>query len=307
MPWICSFLTKRSQCVRYHNKCSDFKEISSGVPQGTKLGPILFLVYINDALKDDILNRYKYVDDLSVCESRLYYEASLMQSSLDQLNTWSIRNDMILNSEKCMLMTFSFMKDSPPPPSILLNEKPLDYTETACILGLWLSNNLRWDKHVDVITKKASSRLFWLKKLKSSGLPAQDLCDFYVGYIRPTLEYAAPVWNSNITTQQVMKIERIQKRALRIILGSQYECYTSALAQLGLPSLEKRRETLSLKFAKSLLNSPTFRHWLPPSRSQIHTRCLKGANLLDIPLAKTNRYKNSPIPYFVALLNKQLR
>jgi len=182
---------------------------------------------------------------MSVCESRLYNEACLIQSSLDQLNTWATRNDMILNSEKCILMTFSFMRNCPPPHNILLAGKSLKYTESACILGLWLSSNLRWEKHVDVITKKASSRLFWLKRLKNSGLPVQDLCDFYQGYIRPTLEYAAPVWHSNITTQQVLKIERIQKRALRIIIGSQYVCDNSALDKLDMPSSRKEEKPLA--------------------------------------------------------------
>ena len=210
---------------------------------------------------------------------------------------------MILNGEKCKLLIISFMRDSPPPLEISLNNTSLECTEEACILGVWFTQDLGWGKHVDIITQKASSRLFWLKKLKRFGLPTDDLCEFYQGYIRPTLEYAAPVWSPSITARQSMKIERIQKRALRIILGPQYTCYNEALIYLCLPSLENRRKDLSLKFAKSLLCSPIFRSWLPPTRSEIHARNLKGAHQLCIPLAKTNRYKNSPIPYFTHLLN----
>jgi len=303
LPWLCNFLSNRLQCVRYHGVTSSWREISSGVPQGTKLGPILFLIYINDALREDVLDRYKFVDDLSICESRMFYEPSQVQTSLDELNGWASKNDMILNGEKFKLLMISFMKDCPPPPTISLNDTPLEYTEDACILGLWFSKDLSWSKHVDIITQKASSRLFWLKKLKRFGLPTQDLIEFYQGYIRPTLEYAAPVWSPSITALQSMKIERVQKRALRIILGLHYTCYDEALAHFCLPSLENRRKNLSLKFAKSLFSSPMFRSWLPPTRSEVHGRDLKSANKLCIPSTKTNRYKNSPIPYFTHLLN----
>ena len=113
LPWLCDFLTERTQCVRYRGVISSWVKIASGVPQGTKLGPILFLVFVNDAMQF-FLDRWKYVDDLSLKESRLFSEESSMQTTINQLDTWSSENRMTLNDDKCKLMCITFMKDPIP-------------------------------------------------------------------------------------------------------------------------------------------------------------------------------------------------
>lgn len=305
LPWICSFLNDRTQCVRYRGVTSCWEKIASGVPQGTKLGPVLFLVYVNDAMQF-FLNRWKYVDDLTLKESRLFSEQSSMQTAINQLDTWSSENCMSLNEDKCKLICISFMKDPPPSPVILLNGKAIEYTEDACILGVWISADMKWGKHVTTIIKKASSRLFWLKKLKRSGVCTEDLCAIYLLYVRPVIEYAVPVWHAGLTTLQSQQLERIQKRALRIILGNNYTSYADALSTCNLCTLKARRESLCLKFAKSLMNSPTFRPWLPPTRNTVHNMDLKGGSQLSLPFIRSDRYRNSAIPYFSKLLNSVL-
>ena len=120
------------------------------------------------------------------------------------------------------------------------------------------------------------------------------------------MEYAAPVWHPGLTCQQSDALECIQKRALRIILGSDYTCYAEALCRLNICTLKSRRELLCLKFAKSMFNSPTFRSWLPATRNEVHNRDLKLGLELSIPFARYDRYKNSAIPYFSSLLNTDL-
>ena len=121
----------------------------------------------------------------------------------------------------------------------------------------------------------------------------------------PTLEYACQVWHSSITNQQASAIENIQKRAVRIILGVQYESYTSALHKLGILSLKSRRDDLLLKFGKSLLNSRRFRDMLPPYKDSVSSRELRSSTLTDLvmPKCRTVRFKNSTIPSVVRILS----
>ncbi|CAH1264095.1 Hypp2876 [Branchiostoma lanceolatum] len=99
------------------------------------------------------------------------------------------------------------------------------------------------------------------------------------------------------------QLERIQRRACRIILGRDYPGYAAALTQLGLTTLSERRERLCLKFGRSLLGSQ-FEHWLPSRRSEISGRCTRNGHKLNIPRANALRFSNSPIPYLTKLLNQ---
>lgn len=145
-----------------------------------------------------------------------------------------------------------------------------------------------------------------LKILKKFGLSLADLITVYVGYIRPLTEYAAPVWHAGLTDTQSASLERIQKRCCKIMLGNLYSTYVDALELCNLITLKSRREKLCHTFATSLMQSDEFRHWLPPSRASQHNLNLRSGSKLSIPKWSTKRYRNSPIPYFVQLLNTTL-
>ena len=130
-----------------------------------------------------------------------------------------------------------------------------------------------------------------------------DLVTIYTMYIRPLLEFAVPVWASSITCQQADSIERVQKRALRIIAWPNVLPYTDLLHDLNVTSLKDRRSELVGAFARSLLQSKRHRHLLPQIRKITTGRSLRNAHHLEIPRTRTTRYKQSPIPYFVQLLN----
>ena len=142
-----------------------------------------------------------------------------------------------------------------------------------------------------------------LKVLKKFKLPVCDLLTIYICYVRPLLEYAVPVWNASITVSDVHKLERVQKRALRIILGPDYECYSHALETCNLTTLEIRRQNICFKFANNLYKSEVFNKWLPNKVSEKVQYSLRNANKISQVRCKTNRYKNSAIPYFIDLLN----
>ena len=134
------------------------------------------------------------------------------------------------------------------------------------------------------------------------GFSIRTMYTLYLWYIRTSLEYASPVWHSSITVQQTNRLERVQKRCLRIILGDGYIEYTNALRVLGCSTLEGRREQLTLRFGRNLLRSPTHRDMLPPTMRDVHGRNTRHHNRLREVRCRTERYRRSTIPYLVRKL-----
>ena len=128
----------------------------------------------------------------------------------------------------------------------------------------------------------------------------------YIIIIRPLLEYSDVIWHSSLTSNQTHQLERVQKRALRIILGTDYISYANALDVCDVDRLSARREQYSLKFAQSLPKCSWTSKLLPPCRGEIHGRQLRNNAKLTQPHARTNRYACSPIPYYVELINSKL-
>ena len=166
------------------------------------------------------------------------------------------------------------------------------------LLGVIIQANLRWNSHVNEIIKKASRKFYLIRSLKRFNAPRKDLLTLYTSYIRPTLEYCVHLWNSGITVQQSNDIEMIQKRALRIILSDQYVSYRNALQKTELATLNERRDKLSLKFAESLQRN--FKDWLPEAQNQR----LQRINSLREFKCRTERFRNSALPFLVRLINR---
>ena len=128
--------------------------------------------------------------------------------------------NMLINPAKCYSMDITFAKNPVPSDPLQLAGQELQSSEVCKILGIKVANNLKWDIHINDIICKASGRLFMLTTLRRFGLAIKDLVTIYVGFIRPLLEYAVPAWHPGLTTKQHNSLERIQKRACRIILAN---------------------------------------------------------------------------------------
>jgi hypothetical protein len=172
------------------------------------------------------------------------------------------------------------------------------------VLGLYLQSNLKWNTQVDNMLKKANKRLFMLRSLKRFGFDSEELRTVYSGYVRPVLEYADVVWHSSITANQSRDIESIQKRACRIILGGAYDSYSSALDTCKIDSLSGRREEHCLRFAEGLPKNDRTKSLIPPSRYESHGRSLRNSSKISQLRVRTKRFQQSPIPYFIDLLNQ---
>ena len=303
VPWLCDFLQQRQQCVRYNNILSDFVQLTAGVPQGTKLGPIGFQILINDAADESHAEVWKYVDDLTFAENSTSDSNSHIQEDLNKFSDWAATNGLNLNAKKCQALEVNFSKTKPQHADLSIGSDKLDYVDKAKILGISIQNDLKWQSQVDIMIKKANTRLFMLRSLKRFGFDQDELTVVYKSYVRPVLEYADVVWHSGLTCKQASDLERIQRRAIRTILGYKYISYSKSIQQCNIKKLSDRRVEHCRTFANGLSDSLRTSHLLPPTRISVHGRSLRSAHDRTQLRAKTNRFKQSPIPFYVTLLN----
>ena len=144
------------------------------------------------------------------------------------------------------------------------------------------------------MVKKASKRIYVLYQLKRSGIHQQDMARIYTTVIRPVLEYACPVWHSNLTKYLSDDIETVQRRAMRTIYPG--TCYNEALELASLPTLQQRRETLCKEyFGKLKTDTHKLNKLLPEKREVSYP--LRTTTEFPLPKVRTNRFKNSFIPW----------
>ena len=173
--WIKAFLTGREQSVKVAMVSSSWKRMNGGLPQGTKLGPILFAILVNLLLKD-LQGRVKFVDDTTLLEIVPRCSPSLMCTVFDEISQFASSRGMELNPKKCKEMIISFLKYSLASDNIIyVSGLPVERVSSFKLLGLLISDDLSWNCHVDYVIQKAISRLYALRLLKKAGLSHSDL------------------------------------------------------------------------------------------------------------------------------------
>ena len=187
-------------------------------------------------------------------------------------------------------------------PQFDINNQPIELVEHTKLLGLVISSDLSWNQNTNYMTGRCNAKLWVLRRLKKLGARDTDLVDVYCKQIRSILEFGSPVWNPSITGEQISQIERIQKTALHIILGTRYRSYTNALKLTGLEKLSIRRSKLDLKFARKALKHEKFKKWFQYNEKTTKIR-FKQPRLCPI-YTRTERYKKSPICTLTEILNK---
>ena len=173
--WFNTYLTNRKQQVKINNSKSDFKHISCGVPQGSVLGPLLFLLFINDLpLYTNNVFTDLYADDTTLYDVQDSMEQieNNLQIALNNLHIWCRSNGMILNSSKTkiMLVTTNQKRQRLSNDNIDLkfNNETLNMISNDKILGVFVDNNLTWSDHIEYLTKKIASSTWLLSKIKKS-------------------------------------------------------------------------------------------------------------------------------------------
>ena len=169
IPWIINFLCKRRQRVKIGETLSNWLPVTAGVPQETKLGPILFLIMVNDLrVNTPDMKMWKFVDDVSSFENLTSNSLFATQSTLDAISSWAFHNWMKLNAKKCKELQICFLKEDPQLLPLIIDGHTLE-TKSHEVLGLIIQNNLKWDEQIFSTVTRASKRLYALRFLSRGG------------------------------------------------------------------------------------------------------------------------------------------
>ena len=260
---------------------------------------------VNDADAHNALTTLKYVDDLTLIETRSRVKPLVMQDHFHKFSDWAKNNHIESNPSKYAHMKVSFLKKQDEDHALTVDQVPLQEVSTTKIPGRHVSSDLKLSNHIREVLKKANCRLYPLKLLKHFNLPTDDLVFVTIcfGSVRPTVECAAPLWDPGLTVHKDLALEWIQKRACSIIVGKDYTTCNEALELCNLQALHGRREQLCLSFFNSLLDSDRFNSGVAPRRGTIHGRVLRNSDKLALPKFRTVRYQHSPLLYMTKLYN----
>jgi hypothetical protein len=224
-------------------------KVTSGVPQGSVIGPLLFLLYINDIGETVDSNLRLFADDAVVYrEIRSVNDKESLTKDLEAIQEWCDSWQLELNLKKCVVVNFWKRKNAPCN-SYCINNTKLESVESVKYLGVKLTNDLSWSGHIREIAGQANRKLGFVKRILGK-------CDdkvreiSYFSLVRPHLEYAASIWDPYEIGLET-ELERVQRRSARYVKGryDNFVSVTDLLQQLGWEKLSDRR----LKFRLNLL------------------------------------------------------
>jgi hypothetical protein len=242
LNWIKAFLSDRTQTVFINGTSSTSVPVTSGVPQGTVLGPILFLIYINDLPEYLKYSKLRLFADDSIIhrEIKSHQDCQKLQHDLDAAAQWESDWLMAFYPDKCTKLSISQKKNTINHDYILQNHT-LESVSSARYLGVTLQSNLKWTKHIDNITPNGNKSLGFLKRnLKVANTEIKSRA--YQALVRPKLEYSCSVWDPHTKDQQ-QKFEKVQRRVARYVQNNyDYTSSTTAMINtLQWPTLAEHR------------------------------------------------------------------
>ena len=244
--WVSQFLSNRRQAVVVNGARSDFINVRSGVPQGSVLGPCLFLIYIND-LPDQLSSHVRLFADDTAAYNVVSSTADQqhLQQNLDLLADWERRWDMSFHPGKCVVLPVA-RKRKILEPKYHLHGHTLNTVNNVKYLGITLTSDLTWADHISNVCAKANKTLGFIRRnLKISSRKVKQAA--YKSYVRPLLEYCSSVWDPH-TQESIGKLEAIQRRAARYVMRRYHNTssVSEMLDELQWPKLEDRRRTARL-------------------------------------------------------------
>jgi hypothetical protein len=299
--WFNSYLNNRKQFVRLDNKLSNVKPVCTGVPQGSVLGPLLFILYANDISANvNIGTCNLYADDaiIYIAGNTLSDSNYLLGHCLEDVNKWYVDNKLSVNAKKSCSMIMHSSRKHVKVADCNVNigsEKILNVKSTK-YLGVTLDEAINWQEHVQKTAAELRSKLSLLRRI-SKFLPKPILCKIYLVYFQPRIEYCITVWGySSVTNLKCM--QRIQNTAARIICKKFDYINTRSkdlLTELKWMNVSQRRDFLMAKLMYKCLNglAPNYLSDLFTYERDVHqyeTRTSQ-AMCLHVPKFRTELFK----------------
>ena len=303
--WIRAFLTDRKMQVVVDGETSTSAPVLSGVPQGTVLGPLLFLIYINDM--PDVVSEGTFIrlfadDCLAYRHIKTEEDQTVLQGDLDKLHEWTIKWGMRFNPGKCQIMHLARTK--PRTKFYELSNVLLETVDSAKYLGVVVSNDLQWHKQVCAVAKRANSALHLIAR-NLHDCPRATRALAYTTLVRPKMEYSASVWDPHLKGD-IDTLERVNRRAARMVFNKGWReqdvSVSALLSELGWQTLADRREnqrlTMLYKISHGLVAVPPTRLIKPSRSTRGHSR------KYQVISTTLDRVKNSFYPRTIPQWNR---
>lgn len=298
-----SYLSNRLLYVVSNNIESRTFFASSGVPQGSNLGPLLFLIFINDIISTVDCNILLFADDLKIFMNVSdETDCVKLQENVDRLYVWSSINKLSFNINKCCVMSYT-RKKTLTSFNYLMNNEPLKRVEEVLDLGILMDTKLYYNNHINLIVSKSLKIIGFIYRNSKEFKNVKTILMLYFSFVRSKLEYCALIW-SPFYNECINKIEGVQKKLLKFTYYREHGIYPldiiyNELLQIyKLPSLQKRRIITDLMFLYKicnnlidctyLLSEITFK--VPDTRTRkslmFHINCPRTNYLQSSPLAR---------------------
>ena len=290
-----SFLKNRFQFVKINRSVSSKESVKTGVPQGSVLGPLLFILYINDLplhLNNELTNNL-FADDSSMHASSksIDHLNSSLQNGLNDANTWCSKNSMSIHPEKTKSMivtTRQKHKRAPLQLSLSLGNKKIQQVVEHKVLGVTLDANLNWHAHIDLLVKRLSKNTYLLYRLKRYA-SKEALKLYFDAHINSFVNYASTLWD-NSSGEYMKRINSVHRRAVKTLLPSKSITTDEKFKKLNILPLDKQ-----LLYNKAVITHKIYYKNAPPYLSHLITKASEryGSNRLEPLLPRIDFCKSS--------------